>query len=463
VVIDLTVRRLFCESPACPRRTFAEQVEGLTLRYGRYTPTLLRMLQAVGLALAGRAGARLLAVMHVVVSWATLLNLVMALPEPSIVCPQVLGVDDFALRRGHVYATILIDVETGERIDVLPDRTSGTFAAWLLEHPGAQIVCRDRASAYADAVRTAAPGALQVADRFHLWKNLCEAAEECVRGHRGCLPEPQEPSGPPPGAPGGPEPRPETPVPPPGRRATQCGERHAAVHQLFDKGVGVYAIATALHLDPKTVSKYAHAPRPQDVPTSDGQRDTAIRPFLDYLHHRWNEGCTDGARLHAEISKLGFRGSTRTVRRHLQFLRSSSRTAPTRPTAPTVRETTRLITSHPTSLKDEESLQLKGILSRCPELNAVTDCVRSFAEMMTTRSGSADLTEWLARAEATQQPPLRSLVNGLRQDITAVTAGLTLEWSSGKVEGNVNRIKMIKRKMFGRAGFKLLRRQILLS
>jgi transposase len=211
------------------------------------------------------------------------------------------------------------------------------------------------------------------------------------------------------------------------------------------------------------VSKYAHAPRPQDVPSSDGHRDTAIRPYLDYLHKRWNEGCTDGARLHAEIRALGFRGSTRTVRRHLQPIRNSSRTAPTTPTAPTVRETTRLITSRPTSLKEEETLQLKAILGRCPELDAVTGCVHSFAEMMTNRSGSTDLTAWLTRAEATQQPPLRSLVKGLRQDLAAVTAGLTLEWSSGKVEGNVNRIKMIKRKMFGRAGFKLLRRQILLS
>lgn len=243
--------------------------------------------------------------------------------------------DDFALKRGHVYATILIDVETGRRVDVLPDRTADTFAAWLREHPGVEIVCRDRASAYAEAVRTAAPEAVQVADRFHLWKNLCEAVEKCVAAHRACLVDPTEDPAPDALATGVGTDAPPDPLPPAaeGVRAVQRRERHAAIHKLFDKGVGIYAIAKALGLDPKTVGKYAHAATVEDVPTSDGHRDTQIRPYLAHLHRRWNEGCTDAARLCAEIRELGFQGSARTVRRHLQPVRTAEsprRRSPTR-------------------------------------------------------------------------------------------------------------------------------------
>lgn len=463
-VINLLVRRFVCPVSGCSRRTFVEQIDGLTERFARRTPALRRALERIALALAGRPAARLARHLSIPASANSLIRMLRKLPDPQpSTAPRVMGVDDFAFKKGHVYGTIILDVESGERVDVLPDRTSETLTAWLRDHPGAEIVCRDRASAYAEAVRTACPDATQVADRYHLWMNLCEAVEKCVAQHRKCLTETTEDTTAGTAVAQTGTTADEVPESAEGPRAIKRRERHAAVHALYDKGVQIEVIAKALGLDRKTVRRYAHAGTPEEASLGTGAgRYGQIHAYSPYLYRRWNEGCTDAARLHAEITELGYRGSKRTVRRHLEQVRASGKPAPDKPKELTVRKASWLITAHPDKINESNALKLKQLLSRCPELEAVADCVRAFAQMMTERRGY-DLDSWLTRAEHTGLKPLRSLARGLRQDFDAVTAGLTLEWSSGRVEGNVNRIKRIKRDGYGRAGFDLLRRQILLA
>jgi len=438
VVLRVRVRRFFCNGGDCPVGTFAEQVEDLTAKHARRTGLARGMLEQVGLALAGRAGSRLAARLGLSAGRNTVLRLVHALPDPAVGTVRVLGVDDFALRRGHVYGTVLIDIESGRPVDVLPDRTAEPLAAWLRDHPGVEIICRDRASAYAEAARTAAPDAVQVADRFHLWRNLCDAVEKIAAAHRDCLrPLEAEPLD----DPAEPEPEPESESAQcEGLRAANTRQRHEAVHDLLGKGVGVTAVAEALGLDRKTVRRYAKAATVEQLLTAPSRRrDTGLRPFLAHLHRRWNEGCTDAARLHEEIRAQGYRGSRRSVRRGLQPLRASGRPAPPVSDGPSVRLATGWIVRKPTNLDEAEQSRLEQVLARCPELDAAHGRVRAFAAMMNDHDGDS-LHGWIEQAEATGLASLRSFARGLRQDYDAVAAGISLQWNSGPVEGHVNRI-----------------------
>ncbi|MEV4453472.1 transposase [Streptomyces mirabilis] len=251
LVISLKVRPFFCERASCRRRTFAEQVLDLSERYRRHSVGLRRWMQDIATFLGGRPGERLCRTLHLPTGRTHLLSL-LATPSVPGQAPRLLGVDEFAFRKGWRYGSALVDVEAGRVVDVLADRTAATFAAWLREHPGAEIICRDRASAYSSAAREAAPGAQEIADRRHLLNNLSSAVEKTCHQHRSCLRKHAE-------AERDSEPlRIINPLPlpalPPTKIAVRTVDRYSDIHRLLRQGCSVSAIARRLHR--KTVRRF---------------------------------------------------------------------------------------------------------------------------------------------------------------------------------------------------------------
>jgi len=455
VLIDLQVRRFFCGNPACAKTTFAEQVPGLTVRYGRRTLGLQAVLQAVALALGGRAGARLTGRLACAVSRSTLIRLIRAAADPDHQTPLVLGVDDFALRKGHVYGTILVDIETRRPVDMLPERSAESFRTWLDAHPGVEIICRDRGGCYAEGAAEGAPLAIQVADRWHLWHNLAEAVERTVGRHRSCLQEPPQDLE---SAPAEAE---AAPVPETGL-AARTRARHTEVHAALARGLTITEIGRTLRLERKTVRRYATAATADEL--IGGTRVTQpglLGPHQDWLRQRWDDGVRSTQRLHAELRDRGYQGSLRTLRRLTAQLRRDT-AVPAPPPPPPARQVASWILTPPGDLTDDNRAALAQITARCAELAATRDLVREFADMLCHRHGER-LEAWAHQAQTSPVSELRGFAKGLRRDWAAVIAGLTVSYSSGPVEGHVNRIKMIKRQMYGRAKPDLLRKRVLLA
>ena len=443
VMIRLRVRRFFCTSPGCPATTFAEQPGGLTSRYSRLSVPLRQMAAAAGLALAGRAGARLCSTIAVPASRQVLLRLVMALPDPPAGPVRVLGIDDFSFRRGQSYGTLLVDAETGGRIDLLGDREAATVTAWLQAHPGTEVICRDRAGAYAQAARDGAPGAIQVADRWHLFHNLAGYVRESVAASRVAL------------AAAVPDPGP-APVDP-AQVAAIIGQRHTAVQQLRAQGATLDQAAAAAGLGKGRTGRLWRASSAAELLAARGA--SALDPWKPRLHQRWTQGQHKIAALHTEITALGYRGSHTTTYAYLGMLLLAA--PPAAPSPPTTAQVTGWIMTRPGQLGADSTARLDAIRAASPQLDALATHVTRFAEIANGRLGSAALDAWLDAADADDQPALHHFTRGIRQDRQAVANAVTLTWNSGIVEGNVCRLKMLKRQMYGRAELPLLRKRFL--
>ena len=260
--------------------------------------------------------------------------------------------DEFALRKGHSYGTLLVDVETRRPVDILDDRSSKSFAAWLAARPGAELICRDRAGVYADGGARGAPDAVQVADRWHLWHNLGEAVERTVARHREQLPAPvAAPALAPATASAAvPAPPPDPAPPRTGRIADRTRNRHADVHRMLAGGRSVREITAELGLSRNTVRRFARAGSPEELLVHDGtgRRPSMLDEHAAYLRQRWNSGCTNAALLWQEIRDRGYQGSCRQVRGYLARFRATEDIPAPAPAPPKVRAVTGWIMTRPT-------------------------------------------------------------------------------------------------------------------
>jgi transposase len=441
VTVRVRVRRLRCPAGGCPVQTFREQVPGVLDRYQRRTARLTGQAGEVVRRLAGRSGAGLLTSLGVPVSRHTALRLLLRLPLPEITVPRVLGIDDFALRRGRQYATILIDAETGSRVDVLPGRTADVAEAWLRAHPGIEVVCRDGSGAYAEAVRRALPGAVQAGDRWHLWHGLAGAVLKEVAAHSCCW------------ASAGP------PIKD-GVQARTTAERWRQVHDLLDQGTGLLECSRRLNLGLNTIKRYARAAEPERMIRAPRYRPTLVDPYREHLRRRRAEDpAVTIKQLLAEIRALGYPGSMNLLYRYITQGRVESDRPHLSP-----RRVTRLLLTRPGALASSQKTLLAELTAACPEMTSLATLVGAFAALLRPDpANQARLQDWTTAARACDLPHLHAFATGLDLDHDAAVAAVTLPFHNGRTEGVNTRTKMIKRQMYGRAGFALLRHRILLT
>ena len=471
VHLRVQARRFRCLAPDCPRRTFAERLAGTTPA-ARRTVRLDDLQRHLGLAAGGEVGSRLAARLAMPVSADTLLRMARrtgAVPPPRPAV-RVLAVDEWAWRRGRRYGTVLVDLERNRVVDLLPDRSAESLAAWLKANPGIAVVARDRAGVYADGVRRGAPDAVEVTDRWHLLRNLGDAVHAAAeRHHAAARRVAREVMTRPPVAATRPaaagDDRPSSAAT---RRSAAAQARRRArfeeAARLHAAGATLSAIARQLGADRKTLRRWLRAGA---VPSwRQPRRGSVLDPYRDHLERRWAEGCRNAARLWRELAALGFPGRDALVRAWAAERRRAEpnggqaalRTADGRPwRPPSGRRVTRLLMADPRTLPAPDRAFVARLLEEVPALAATAAAAKRLAGVLrkTSDEGLADV---LAAAEATH---LSDFVAELRKDIAAVEAALGLPWTTSPAEGQIGRLKMIKRTMYGRAGFELLRARVL--
>ncbi len=501
VRLDMTVHRFFCDNGYCEAKTFTERIPAFIQHYARRTNRLATRQQGVAIEAGGAIGQRVLTILDMPVNSDTLIRFVRNTPEPDIATPRVVGIDEWAQRKGHSYGTILVDLETHRPVDLLPDKSAESFVKWLEEHPGVEVISRDRGVEYIKGATEGAPGAIQVADRWHLLTNLRDALKRLLESNRACLKAAAEKTAD------------ESHECEHGQVSTtdiECHstsaeklvdkhtqkkrlettqeftkaeqekqarharrqERYEAVLQLHQQGVSIRGIARRLKMSRVTIRKYIEAETCPMYPEG-VKRGSKLDPYMDYIQQRWEAGCHNATQIWREIRQLGFHGSRGLVaswaaRERTKLPKSFATTVSPDPAETPDQEVVPwspsraswLLVSEEDELTEEDKQALERMKQADEEVAEAHDLGQRFTEMVRERQHES-LLPWLEDVARSGISALTGFANGIKQDLAAVTNALSLPWSNGQTEGQVNRLKLIKRQMYGRANFDLLRRRVL--
>jgi transposase len=470
VELRLETRKYFCDTLTCPQHIFAERLDRIAPVYARKTLRLIDALRSIGFSLGGEAGSRLTIQLGMPASSGTLLRQIKKqVPSLEHSPHPVVGIDDWAFRRGFRYGTIVCDLENHRPIDLLPDRNPHHVANWLKAHPELQIISRDRGSDYIHAANEGAPQAIQVADRWHLIHNLRETLEKILDGYHREIRKVSvllAASG---------LPSENTPVVENNQnqasrnpasesiRHRRRRERYEEVIKLHQQGKSARAIAHQLGLYRGTVARYIQADSfPERASRSYPHRTDSI---IEAIRQIWDKGCHNAAQIFREMQSEEFTGSYYAIRRRVARWRTESvgRSPPAPPipvSSPSSKRIAEWLVMEPQKRTIEEQTFLETFQTQCPMIATIAPLIQTFADMVRHRKVQ-ELDPWLAQVQDKNVPNgLKGFARGLQGD-PAVRAALTLEWSNGQVEGQINRLKLIKRQMYGRAGFDLLRQRVL--
>jgi len=462
VLLHLHVRKFYCDHPGCPRRIFVERLPQVTSPHGRFTFGLREFLGQLGREQGGASGARSATLQGLQVTARAILRFMQALPLPAIAPPWVIGLDEWAWKRGQRYGAIVVDLERNKPIALLADRSQEAVAGWLKRYPTIQIVARDRSKEFAAAISAALPQAKHVADRWHLAKNLTEHLDKVVSRRwkqlTKAVGEAEMPPQPVPAAP-----------PAHWPRQTPGQARYEQMLALKEAGLPTGTIAKRLGVGQRTIQRWlseGHGPYAGPRKPRRSPLDWSTR----YLRQRWEAGERNGTVLWEELKAQGYCGSVRSVYRHLAKFREhpQKRRVPAAlesiPRLPfedvTPGKVVGWMLARPEELRPEAEAQLDQITQMDDTLKQARGLTHSFLDLIRHPSGEG-LDTWLKDVHACTVREFLTFARSVERDKPAILAGLTLPYSTGPVEGHINRLKLIKREAYGRAGLSYLQHRFL--